>query len=165
MFFYLLYNSTIIKSESKMQKNISTLIYGSIIYIILHSILHYKNNNDFLNNLQKYFWIIFSLDCVSVLFTHIANNDTIFLNNIEFNTKKSILTPTLKKPNIIPKGILKTKNNISSRNKNRKKSVVLNLPDKSMQPESDVNSEIGSTSCSEPDNCDLDEFEKLLKEN
>ena len=85
MFFYLLYNSSLLKSNSEQQKNISTLIYGSIIYIILHSILFFKNNSDFIVNFQKYFWILFTLDCIAVLFTHISKND--FINKLNFEKK------------------------------------------------------------------------------
>lgn len=167
MFFYLFYNSSIINTNSKQQKNISTLIYGSIIYIILHAILFFKNNNEFIKNFQRYFWILFSLDCISVLFTHISNNETIFVNKINFEKPKKEdikhikeeikeLKKSNKKPN--------TKPNLKS---NLKKDVNINIKKDNRRvrfnSETDANSDIGSSASGS--DYDLDEFEKMLSES
>ena len=70
MFFYLFYNSTLIKSNSEGQKNINTLIYGSIIYIILHAIL-FSRSESTVKNLRTYYWLLFILDCTSIGFTYL----------------------------------------------------------------------------------------------
>ena len=87
MFFYLFYNSTLIKSNSEGQKNINTLIYGSIIYIVLHAVLFSKNDDQF-KNLRTYYWLLFSLDCSSIVFTYMINNNgkLIYDSKINFNT-------------------------------------------------------------------------------
>jgi len=87
MFFYLLQNSSIIKNQKNIHKHISTLIYGSLIYIIIHAFFSCKKDNIFFNNLTKYFWIIFILDCIAVSFTFIMNDNgsLVFDNTLKFN--------------------------------------------------------------------------------
>lgn len=162
MFFYLFYNSSILKNNSEQQKNISTLIYGSIIYIILHSILFFKNNSDFIVNFQKYFWILFTLDCIAVLFTHISKNDTIFINKLNFE-KDNIKNELQQVKNTIPiiKKKASSKKNINIQIK-PKKNVRFDDSKSETDVNSDVNSEVGSASGSD---YDLDEFEKMLTEN
>ena len=58
MFYYLIYNSTIIKKENN--KNVSTLIYGTIIYIVIHAFINF--NKTLKENLIRYFWLFFSVD-------------------------------------------------------------------------------------------------------
>ena len=42
MFYYLLHNSSFIKKGELKERLISTLIYGSVIYIIIHALLSFK---------------------------------------------------------------------------------------------------------------------------
>lgn len=92
MFFYLLHNSSFIKTQKSIHKHISTLIYGSLVYIIIHAFFTCKQDNRFVNNLNKYFWIIFILDCIAVSFTFIMNDNgtLVFDNNIKFNSSDAI---------------------------------------------------------------------------
>lgn len=159
MFFYLFYNSSIINTNTKQQKNISTLIYGSIIYIILHAILFFKNNNDFIKNFQRYFWILFILDCISVLFTHITNNDTIFINKINFEKpKKQTIKDIKEEINQLKK------NNIKP---NLKKNINIDIKPKQKRvrfiSETDASSDVGSNASGS--DYDLDDFEKMLTED
>lgn len=62
MFYYLIYNSSYIKKKENKDKSLYTLIYGSIVYIILHALLSFTFKSDVI----KYFWIIFLIDCVSI---------------------------------------------------------------------------------------------------
>ena len=165
MFFYLFYNSKIISSNNDQQKNISTLIYGSIIYIILHAILFFKNNNEFLKNFQKYFWILFTLDCISVLFTQISKNNTIFSENIKFSNKVN------KKQTINEIKDLRT--DLSNIKKQKiKKNININIesiPKKNVRFEEKpyLDSEVASISdvgSGSGSDYDLDEFEKMLQE-
>lgn len=161
MFFYLFYNSSLIGKQNDPQKNISTLIYGSIIYIVVHSLLFFKHNNDFVTNLQKYFWILFTLDCISVLFTFISKKDTlIFKNSLNFNktTDTSSKAETIKKKNIKEdfkkiKGIIK--NEKSKNSTIPKKNVSFEKDDK----QSENYDTISQGSCSD---YDLDDFENSL---
>ena len=165
MFFYLFYNSKIINANNDQQKNISTLIYGSIIYIILHAILFFKNNNEFLKNFQKYFWILFTLDCISVLFTHISKNNTMFSENINFSKPSSSKNKTISE-------IKNLKNDISNlKNKKIKKNININIEpiEKKVRFEDKVDSDSEVASVSDLGNAsssdyDLDEFEKMLQD-
>ena len=62
MFYYLIYNSSYIKKKENKDKSLYTLIYGSIVYIILHALLSFTFKSDII----KYFWIIFLIDCASI---------------------------------------------------------------------------------------------------
>ena len=62
MFYYLIYNSSYIKKKEHKDKSLYTLIYGSIVYIILHALLSFTFKSDVI----KYFWIIFLIDCASI---------------------------------------------------------------------------------------------------
>jgi len=62
MFYYLIYNSSYIKKKENKDKSLYTLIYGSIVYIILHALLSFTFKSDVI----KYFWIIFLIDCASI---------------------------------------------------------------------------------------------------
>jgi hypothetical protein len=62
MFYYLFYNSTFSFIENN--RLFSTILYGSIIYIISHAIINYCNI-DFLIIIRNYFWPLFSLDILT----------------------------------------------------------------------------------------------------
>ena len=91
MFYYLLNNSTIIKNQVKIHKQVSTLIYGSLIYIIIHATLSCKKDSALFSNLSKYFWIVFILDCIALSFTYIMTNNgnLIFSKKIDFDASNS----------------------------------------------------------------------------
>ena len=58
MFFYLLYNSTLIEKElDEYNRSIKVLIYGSIAYIILHAVLFIGGEEALLYSLKIYFWL------------------------------------------------------------------------------------------------------------
>ena len=72
MFFYLLYNSSFLKKDQDKNKNVNTLIYGSIVYILLHALIF--ANKNLKENVLKYFWIILSVDIISIfLSTNISS--------------------------------------------------------------------------------------------
>jgi hypothetical protein len=71
MFYYLLDKSTFLQKHEGKNKQTSILIYGTIIYIIFHFILSNLNNK----NVLKYFWVIFSIDVISICInTNITSN-------------------------------------------------------------------------------------------
>ena len=107
MLFYLLHNSTLIKKQNGLDKHISTMIYGSLIYILLHALLYASMDNKFFVSLRKYFWIIFVLDCISVSFTYIVNEN----GKVLFDQKLNFPEPTAKLPNIPTNIPNKIKNN------------------------------------------------------
>ena len=71
MFFYLIYNSSIIKKDNN--KNVNTLIYGSIVYIVLHALIY--ANNSLRSSILRYFWIILSIDIVSIFMSTEISSD------------------------------------------------------------------------------------------
>jgi hypothetical protein len=172
MFFYLFYNSTLIKSNSEGQKNINTLIYGSIIYIILHAVLFSKSEAT-IRNLRTYYWLLFTLDCTSIAFTYIMNNNgkLFYDNKIHFESpNKNTLKEDIKDLSIEvnklrkkpEKPILKSPN---SKIETKEKTVKFNLntineEHKLENPEIDIDTKSLGSDASD---YDLDEFESSLR--
>ena len=84
MFYYLLHNSSFIKTGELKEKLISTLIYGSIIYIVIHALLSFTNKKAFIT----YFWFLFLLDCIIFFVSNDWNLYTTTLNKIDVKPKK-----------------------------------------------------------------------------
>ena len=66
MFYYLFYNSSF--EFISLNRLFYSVIYGSILYIFCHAILNYCNI-EFLQIIKNYFWIIFTLDIISITWT------------------------------------------------------------------------------------------------
>ena len=110
MFFYLLYNSSYNKNTNLKEKAITTLIYGSVIYIFIHAIIsHYFNNKGIL----KYFWLLLVVDC-----------SAIFLNS-EFNGFSTI--NIINEPNTINDERNKIIDDFIKKNTPKKKNSKSNL--------------------------------------
>ena len=78
MFFYLLYNSTLIEKElDEYNRSIKVLIYGSIAYIILHAVLFIGGEDALLYSLKVYFWLFLFLDglVLFLMFNKKSNNN------------------------------------------------------------------------------------------
>ena len=73
MFFYLIYNSSFIKKDNEKNKNVNTLIYGSIVYVILHALIY--ANKSLRESILRYFWIILSVDVVSMFLSTEISSD------------------------------------------------------------------------------------------
>jgi len=65
MFYYLLYNSSF--SFIVNNRLFSTVLYGSILYILTHAILNYCKV-ELLEIINNYFWYIFILDVISLAY-------------------------------------------------------------------------------------------------
>ena len=65
MFYYLLYNSSF--SFIVDNRLFSTVLYGSILYILTHAILNYCKV-EILEIINNYFWFIFILDIISLAY-------------------------------------------------------------------------------------------------
>ena len=66
MFYYLLYNSSFsFIVESRL---FSTILYGSILYILTHAILNYCDIS-ILTIVNNYYWTLFSLDIISFTYS------------------------------------------------------------------------------------------------
>ena len=74
MYYYLLYNCSFEFINNN--RLFTTILYGSILYILTHAILNYCNL-EILNIINNYFWIIFTLDIftfVYVLYLYFTNS-------------------------------------------------------------------------------------------
>jgi hypothetical protein len=99
MFYYLFYNSSFtFIVENRL---FSTILYGSIIYIISHAILHYCQI-DILNIIKNYFWTVLYLDIVSFCYClykdYISNANNISGEsnlNVSFNLLKNKISNLL----------------------------------------------------------------------
>ena len=172
MFFYLIFNSTIIKHNLDLKsKIIQTLLYGCVAYIIIHATLFIGGENALLYNFKTYFWLFFILDiivlCLLLQSKYNINFEKILKNVLEMITKeKKIIAqnkpiiPTKETP--ILKPALKNKN----KNKNKSKGVKFNLPKKEYGYDSDSGSDSDSDSEAESEmNTDLDIDFKQFKQS
>jgi hypothetical protein len=114
MFYYLFYNSTFSFIENN--RLFSTILYGSIIYIISHAIINYCNI-DFLIIIRNYFWPLFSLDiltfgyCLYNTYINVdKNSDPIVSFNLLKNKINNIITSNT---NTNPIRITPTQSNIN----------------------------------------------------
>lgn len=65
MFYYLLHNSSFNKKGDSKDKLISTLIYGSVLYLILHGLICYFFKKT---EILLYFWIALMIDIFALIF-------------------------------------------------------------------------------------------------
>ena len=84
MFYYLLYNSSFVNLQEK-DYNIKLLIFGTISYIIVHSIIYSFKK---LESIKNYFWLLLTLDITSVYFL-INNKNNGKLNVISTSTNQN----------------------------------------------------------------------------
>jgi hypothetical protein len=63
MYYYLLYNSSLINDNYPNQKFIVVLSYGSVLYMITHAIT-FHTDMEFMKVFRSYFWNIFILDII-----------------------------------------------------------------------------------------------------
>jgi len=85
MFYYLFYNSSFSFIVDK--RLFSTILYGSILYILTHAVLNYCDIS-ILNIINNYFWTIFVLDIISFtysIYNTFINENTLNNGNNENN--------------------------------------------------------------------------------
>ena len=61
MFFYLIYHSSLTNYKDSNKKIYYTLLYGSILYMIIHGFMSFSPWT-ILQKLINYFWVILSID-------------------------------------------------------------------------------------------------------
>ena len=89
MFFYLLYNSSLIEKElDEYNRSIKVLIYGSIAYIILHAVLFIGGEEALLHSLKVYFWLFLVLDAIVLFLMNNKNSKTKNIFDTVFGKKK-----------------------------------------------------------------------------
>jgi hypothetical protein len=90
MFFYLLNNSTFVTSSDKKRTYLNVIIYGSLLYILVHALFFLRNNS--FSKLKYYFWIILILD-VSILVFFEMNTVNHSMNDFFITNNTPILHP------------------------------------------------------------------------
>ena len=137
MFFYLLYNSTLIEKEiDEYNRSIKVLIYGSIAYIVLHAVLFIGGEEALLHSLKVYFWLFLVLDAIVLFLMNNKNskNKNIFDTIFGKKKKDSSLKPQLPSAPII------RNNNIRPLRKKVKFNVEQNY--ESSDSDSDIGTDI-----------------------
>jgi hypothetical protein len=91
MFYYLLYNSSF--SFIVDNRLFTTILYGSILYILTHAILNYCRV-EILEIINNYFWFIFILDIISLAYGVYQNLSSLSANSssnidVSFNLLKN----------------------------------------------------------------------------
>lgn len=125
MFFYLLYNSTLIEKEiDEYNRSIKVLIYGSIAYIILHAVLFIGGEDALLYSLKVYFWLFLILDAIVLflMFNKNTKNKNIF--EVLFGKKK---VENKNKTNNNINSIIKTKTKTNTNTTPIKQRVKFNI--------------------------------------
>lgn len=69
MFYYVIYNSSLTEHIESEGKIMTTILYGTIIYIVLHAYFS-SSSSTFISNLKYYFWIILLLDIGFIYYTY-----------------------------------------------------------------------------------------------
>ena len=91
MFFYLLYNSTLIEKElDEYNRSIKVLIYGSIAYIVLHAVLFIGGEDALLYSLKVYFWLFLVLDGIVLFLMFNRDNKDKNIFEVLFPKKKKV---------------------------------------------------------------------------
>jgi hypothetical protein len=81
MFYYVIYNSTVLNYSGN-NKNLNTFIYGTVLYILLHGLIN-SYDNQFAHYIKSYFWVILGIDIFSIyyLYTYINPQEDTDNNN------------------------------------------------------------------------------------
>jgi hypothetical protein len=89
MFYYVIYNSTVL-NYSNNNKKLNTFIYGTVLYILSHGLIN-SYDNTFAKYIKSYFWIVLAIDIFAMyyLYNYIDNNSE---KENETESLKSLLT-------------------------------------------------------------------------
>ena len=135
MFYYLLYNSSFsFIVESRL---FSTILYGSILYILTHAILNYCDIS-ILNIVNNYYWTLFSLDIISFTYSFyqsITDNNPQNDLNVSFNLLKNKINTIIdrKKDLTITQSTIQNKNNNTNNINNNNNTNTNNTPNLKQQ--------------------------------
>jgi len=86
MFYYLLNHSSLLNKQNEKAKNLSIILFGSLIYLSIHAFLSF-NKNTTIQKVKPYFWFMFLLDIIMSYYSFIykskqdKNNDNKSLDN------------------------------------------------------------------------------------
>ena len=150
MFFYLLYNSTILEKEiDEYNRSIKVLIYGSIAYIILHAVLFIGGEEALLYSLKVYFWLFLALDFIvlGLMFNRRNENSNIFEMVFNRNKKNNLDNLNLQNNANLNSQTQNNHSNINSDKIKRKSSLkrkTVRFKDYESDSDSDSDSDIGT---------------------
>ena len=118
MFYYLLYNSSF--SFVVENRLFSTILYGSILYILTHAVLNYCDIS-ILNIVNNYYWTLFTLDVISFVYAFyqsVTSNNPNNELNVSFNLLKNKINTMLDRKNdlTITQSTVLNKNNSNNTN-------------------------------------------------
>ena len=132
MFYYLLYNSSF--SFVVENRLFSTILYGSILYILTHAVLNYCDIS-ILNIVNNYYWTLFTLDIISFVYAFYQsitdnnnNNNSHNELNVSFNLLKNKINTIIDRKNdlTITQSTVLNKNNTNSNNSNNSNNNINN---------------------------------------
>ncbi len=148
MFFYLLYNSTILDKEiDEYNRSIKVLIYGSIAYIILHAVLFVGGEEALLYSLKVYFWLFLFLDFLVLgLKFNRKNGNSNNIFELIFNRNKKNNSDNLNAVNNVNLNYQKndSNNNDIIKRKSSLKRKNVRFKDYESDSDSDSDSDIGT---------------------
>ena len=152
MFYYLLYNSSF--SFIVENRLFSTVLYGSILYILTHAVLNYCDVS-ILTIINNYYWTLLTLDIISfsyAIYNSFINND-IFNNNsndgsgdsnnmnVSFNLLKNKINTMLDRKNDLTVTQIPDTNNNNNNNNNSNNNKLNNRKNKNQIQENFKNTE------------------------
>ena len=70
MFYYLLNHSSLLNKQNEKAKNLSIILFGSLVYLAIHAFLSF-NKNTSIQKIKQYFWFMFLLDIVMSYYSFI----------------------------------------------------------------------------------------------
>lgn len=176
MFYYVIYNSTVLNYSSK-NKKLNTFIYGTVLYILSHGLIN-SYDNQFSHYIKSYFWIVLAIDIFAIYYLHnfidpeqetesnikdliksFYNNDSkLKTENNENNDNNKNNDNDNEALNNIPENIDNIQNNLE----NKKQIDSNNEPIAYFPDELDINENIDQMSDAGSD-IDLDKFEMSLQ--
>jgi hypothetical protein len=161
MFYYVIYNSTVLNYSSK-NKKLNTFIYGTVLYILSHGLIN-SYNNQFAQYIKSYFWIVLAIDIFAMYYlenfinpeqeneTNLKDLIQSFYNN-DNKIKKDEHEPEKENKVIIDENM-----NVDTENEKIPSEPLPYLPD-----DLDINENIDQMSDAGSD-IDLDKFEMTLQ--
>ena len=177
MYYYLLYNSSF--SFIVENRLFSTILYGSILYILTHAILNYCDVS-LLTIINNYFWTTLTLDVISftyAIYTSFMNNDdsehgnTNSLN-VSFNLLKNKINTMLDRkndltithiPNSSNQGY-KNQNNQKNQNNNNKVQIQENFNNVSTYNNTNTNTNNTNGSTNPLDDFDFTDLDNVIQQ-
>ena len=127
MFYYLLYNSSITNFKNSQKKTLTTLLYATFLYIIVHA---YLNNSSYesIQKLTKYFWLVITLDVICFVYIYMQQNEEVNVIENVMSLVKSISSFTGKVLNY--SGINDDEDEDEDKDKSNDKLVIEELKNK-----------------------------------